>query len=141
MRLPVSKRVNSSRAPDDGGFGSADRSIEIQATDDKGYRRFDKADDSVMIEFAAALGRDIRVIPVLVDRARKPTAHERPSAIQPLAPRNVVEVRNTQFGRDAEVLIGKVHDALRGEVRYPTLADALWRTALGDKRTFAAPIR
>jgi hypothetical protein len=76
-----------------------------------------------------------------VDRARTPTADERPSAIQQLAHRNVVEVRNTQFGRDAEVLIGKVRNALLGEVRDPPLAGALWRTGLGDKRTFAAPIR
>ena len=64
------------------------------------------------IEIAAALARDIRVIPVLVDGARVPKADKLPDAIKPLVRRNAVEVRNTQFRRDAEALIERVREAL-----------------------------
>ena len=60
-------------------------------------RRLDNPDDFVTIEIAAALARDIRVIPVLVDKARMPKADKLPEPIKPLVRRNAVEVRNTQF--------------------------------------------
>jgi hypothetical protein len=90
----------------------------LDAKDDKGLRRIDKPDDFVTIEIAAALNRDIRVIPVLVDGTPMPIAAELPEALRELARRNAVDVRNTQFGRDAEVLIGKVREAV-GERQSP----------------------
>ena len=50
----------------------------LDAKDDDGRRRFDNPDDFVMIEIAAALARNIRVIPVLVDGARTPKADKLP---------------------------------------------------------------
>jgi hypothetical protein len=44
----------------------------LNAKDDEGRRRLDNPDDFVTIEIAAALARNIRVIPVLVDGARIP---------------------------------------------------------------------
>jgi formylglycine-generating enzyme required for sulfatase activity len=85
----------------------------LNARDDEGIRRIDKPDDFVAIEIAAALSRDIRVIPVLVDGAQMPKVGQLPEDLQALAHRNAVDVRNAQFGRDAEVLIGKVRDVLR----------------------------
>ena len=41
----------------------------LNAKDESGVRRLDNPDDFVTIEIAAALARDIRVIPVLVDNA------------------------------------------------------------------------
>ena len=72
------------------------------------------------IEIAAALARDIRVIPVLVDSARMPTADKLPDPIKPLVRRNAVEVRNAQFGRDAETLIAKMREALGEEAAGPS---------------------
>ena len=46
----------------------------LGAKDESGERRLDNPDDFVAIEIAAALARDIRVIPVLVDGARMPKA-------------------------------------------------------------------
>ena len=46
----------------------------LNAKDESGERRLDNPDDFVAIEIAAALARDIRVIPVLVDGARMPKA-------------------------------------------------------------------
>jgi formylglycine-generating enzyme required for sulfatase activity len=86
----------------------------LDAKDDDGRRRFDNPDDFVTIEIAAALARNIRVIPVLVDGARTPKADKLPDSIKPLVRRNAVEVRNTSFGRDAEALVDKVREALKG---------------------------
>ncbi|MBR1279330.1 toll/interleukin-1 receptor domain-containing protein [Bradyrhizobium sp. AUGA SZCCT0283] len=95
----------------------------LDAKDESGVRRLDNPDDFVTIEIAAALARDIRVIPVLVDNARMPRADKLPEAIRPLVRRNAVELRNTQFRRDAETLVARMREALvpRG------------REALGEK--------
>ena len=84
----------------------------LNAKDESGGRRLDNPDDFVAIEIAAALARDIRVIPVLVDDARMPKADKLPDPIKPLVRRNAVEVRNSQFGRDAETLITRMREAL-----------------------------
>ena len=85
----------------------------LDAKDDDGRRRFDNPDDFVAIEIAAALARNIRVIPVLIDGARTPKADKLPDSIKPLVRRNAVEVRNANFGRDAELVITKVREALK----------------------------
>jgi formylglycine-generating enzyme required for sulfatase activity len=81
---------------------------------DNGKRRLENPEDFVSIEIAAALNRDIRVIPVLVDGARMPSAADLPESLKPLVRRNAVDVRNAQFGRDAEALVKQVDEALRG---------------------------
>src|SRR5262249_31439704 len=86
----------------------------LNAKDNRGRRRFDNPDDYVTIEIAAALARNIRVIPVLVDNARMPNADKLPDSVKPLARRNAFEIRNTQFGRDAEALANKVRELLEG---------------------------
>jgi TIR domain/PDZ domain len=114
----------------------------LDAKDDSGRRRFDNPDDFVTIEIAAALARNIRVIPVLVDGARTPKADKLPDSIRPLVRRNAVEVRNTNFGRDAEALANKVGEALKGARpatgRWPFLASgAAWLMVPGRWRTVA----
>ena len=52
----------------------------LDAKDESGVRRLDNPDDFVTIEIAAALARDIRVIPVLVDNARMPKADKLPES-------------------------------------------------------------
>jgi tetratricopeptide (TPR) repeat protein len=84
----------------------------VDAKDDSGHRRLENPNDYVTAEIAAALARNIRVIPVLVDGARTPKADKLPDSIKPLVRRNAVEVRNTNFGRDAEALVNKVREAL-----------------------------
>lgn len=84
----------------------------LKATDETGCRRIDNSDDFVRTEIAAALARNIRVIPVMIDGARLPKADELPDPLKPLIRRQAVEVRNAQFHRDAEALIEKLHSAL-----------------------------
>jgi hypothetical protein len=84
----------------------------LNAKDETDQRRLDKPDDFVAIELAAALARDILVIPVLVDGTRMPKASELPASLKPFALRNAIQVRNTNFGSDAEQLITKMREAL-----------------------------
>lgn len=83
----------------------------LNAKDETDQRRLDKPDDFVAIELAAALARDIPVIPVLVDGTRMPKASELPASLKPFALRNAIQVRNTNFGSDAEQLITKMREA------------------------------
>ena len=76
----------------------------LSAKDETDQRRLDKPDDFVAIELAAALARDILVIPVLVDGTHMPKAIELPASLKPLALRNAIQLRNTNFGSDAEQL-------------------------------------
>jgi hypothetical protein len=114
----------------------------LDAKDDSGRRRFDNPDDFVTIEIAAALARNIRVIPVLVDGARTPKADKLPDSVRPLVRRNAVELRNTQFGRDAEALASKVREALTvarpARAPWPFLASAAaWLMVPGRWRMVA----
>jgi TIR domain len=84
----------------------------LNATGETGGRRIDDPDDFVRIEIAAALARNIHVIPVTIDGARLPKADELPDPLKPLIRRQAVEVRNAHFHRDAEALIEKLHRAL-----------------------------
>jgi TIR domain len=83
----------------------------LNAKGETDQRRLDKPDDFVAIELAAALARDILVIPVLVDGARMPKASELPASLKPFALRNAIQVRNTNFRSDAEQLITKMREA------------------------------
>jgi hypothetical protein len=52
------------------------------------------------------------VIPVLIDGAVMPSADVLPEVLKPLHRRNALEVRNSQFGRDAEALVQRIREAL-----------------------------
>src|SRR5215471_561151 len=99
----------------------------LNVTNEKGDRRLDAADDFVAIEIAAALARNIRVIPVLVDGARMPKAGELPKSLKPLVRRQAFDLRHTHFGRDAEALIEKIGEAI-GDKRIKV---GRWRVAAG----------
>jgi len=84
----------------------------LNAKDETNQRRLDKPDDFVAIELAGALARNILVIPVLVDGTRMPMASELPASLKPLALRNAIQIRNTNFGSDTEQLTTKIREAL-----------------------------
>jgi hypothetical protein len=87
----------------------------LDAKNESGGRRLDNPDDFVAIEITAALARNIRVIPVLVDGARMPKVGELPDPLKALARRQAVDVGQLQFGRDAAALVERVREALNGE--------------------------
>jgi tetratricopeptide (TPR) repeat protein len=84
----------------------------LNATDENGQRRLDDPNDFVALEIAAALARDIPVVPVLTDGARMPKESELPGSLKPLTRRNAVQVHRDNFGSDAEALIKKLREAL-----------------------------
>ena len=84
----------------------------LDVRNEKGDRRLEAADDFVAIEIAAALARDIRVIPVLVDGARMPQVGDLPESLKPLVNRQAIDLRHAHFGRDAEALVEKIREAL-----------------------------
>ena len=85
----------------------------LTANDEDGSRRLNQPGDYVRIEIAAALSRDIPVIPVLIDGARVPKGRDLPEEIAPLTRRQAVEVRNSHFRRDVNDLTQKIRAILR----------------------------
>jgi hypothetical protein len=76
----------------------------VSAADKDNRRRIDDPDDFVRIEIEAALKRDVRVIPVLVDGAVMPKAGELPDSLKGLARRQGLEVSPARFDADVEKL-------------------------------------
>lgn len=81
----------------------------MEVRDAQGNRRIDNPSDFVGIEIGTGLARkDLVVIPVLVDGAKMPEAADLPPHLQGLAGRNAIELRNMQFGSDAERLLRSI---------------------------------
>jgi TIR domain/Tetratricopeptide repeat len=80
--------------------------------DQRGRRRLDDPDDIVVLEIQAALEREIRVIPVLVDGAVMPDREDLPYGVQDLARRNAVRVDHETFHSDITTLLDVVERSL-----------------------------
>ena len=76
----------------------------VDARSVDGARRLDSDSDYVRLEIAAALRRDILVVPVLVRGARMPNADQLPEEIRDLAYRNAVELTHARWKSDVQVL-------------------------------------
>jgi TIR domain len=90
----------------------------LAITDDGGLRRLDHPEDFVRLEIAAALARNIRVIPALVEGARMPLPTDLPDGLQLLARRNAHDISDRRFHYDVDQLIG-VLDRVLGTVKPP----------------------
>ena len=102
----------------------------LTITDEDGKRRLDNSDDFVRLEIEAALAREIRVIPILVDGARIPRAEELPDSLSRLVRRHALELSPTRFAADTTRLL-TVLDRTLAEVHAQTAAkNALGITAL-----------
>ncbi len=73
--------------------------------DGAGKRRLDDPADFVRIETAAALARNIRVVPVLVDDAEMPRANQLPADMASLARRQALELSHKQWDATSSELI------------------------------------
>ena len=67
-------------------------------------RRLDDPEDFVRVEIEAALGRDVRVIPVLIDGAAMPKANDLPDGLKKLVRRQHIEIAHTRFDSDVDRL-------------------------------------
>jgi hypothetical protein len=85
----------------------------LTVTDEDGRRRLDDPDDIVRLEIAAALARDIRVIPILVEGAVMPRRQQLPEGLAGLARRNALSLRHESFRSDADRLLAELDSILR----------------------------
>lgn len=82
-------------------------------TSSDGYgRRLDNPNDFVRLEIAAALGSQIRVIPVLVQRAKMPRQQDLPEDLLQLTRRHAVELSDIRWKHDVSQLINTVERVL-----------------------------
>ncbi len=92
----------------------------LDARDEEGHRRLDSEHDFVRIEIAAALKRNIPVIPILLEGTRIPKSERLPKDLEGLARRNGLNVRHASFHADMDKLVR----ALRGTSPPPAPAPA-----------------
>lgn len=83
----------------------------LTAKDPSGRRRLDDPDDFIRHEIAAALSRDIPVIPVLVGGATMPTAADLPEPLKALARRQASELSDARWDFDVQKLIAAIKRA------------------------------
>jgi hypothetical protein len=88
----------------------------LAITDARGRRRLDDPDDFVRLEIEAALTRNVRVIPILVEGARLPRADELPPSLAGLVRRQALELSPARFDFDTSRLL-KVLDRTLAEMR------------------------
>jgi WD40 repeat protein len=86
----------------------------LTATDEEGQRRLDDPDDMIRLEIAAALERDILVIPILVEGAVMPRRQELPDTLAGLVRRNALSLRHDSFRSDVDRLLAAI-EPLRAE--------------------------
>ena len=84
-------------------------------TDARGRRRIDDPADFVRLEVETALGRNVRVIPLLVDHAEMPDGAELPRTLAPLVRKHALELSPSHFTRDAEELVAVLRSVLAEE--------------------------
>lgn len=102
----------------------------IDATDEKGRRKLGQEGDFVRIELAAALKRDIPVIPLLVHGAVMPSEDELPEELKPLTRRHAMEIRHTRFTADCEAIIRALTDLLPRRRRWPHIVAGVLTAAV-----------
>jgi TIR domain len=88
----------------------------LTITNDRGRPRLDDPDDFVRLEIKAALERNVRIIPILVDGAKMPRADELPAGLVGLERRQALELSPSRFEYDTSRLL-KVLDMTLAEVR------------------------
>ena len=76
----------------------------LTAPDASGRRRLDNPDDLVRLEIEAALGRNIRVIPALVQDAEMPSSDALPESLGALSRRNALELSDARWRYDIDRL-------------------------------------
>ena len=79
---------------------------------DRQGRRLDNPHDPVVGEIRTALGKGIRVIPVLIDGATMPHEEDLPTAIQAFSRLNALRLDHETFRTDTELLVVGIEQAL-----------------------------
>jgi hypothetical protein len=105
----------------------------LNARDESGGRRLDHPEDYVSLEIAGALSRaDVLVVPVLVGNAVMPATAELPPAIQALARRQAIALRDDTWEADVDRLSETIRPSIGGAAlagpgrRRPTTPASRW---------------
>ncbi|HEX7183924.1 MAG TPA: toll/interleukin-1 receptor domain-containing protein [Thermoanaerobaculia bacterium] len=98
-----------------------------------GTRRLDDSGDFVRLEVEAALARNIRIIPVLVQDAPMPRAEDLPPSLARLARRNAIEISDARWGYDVDRLAHTIREVL-GEETAAAQDPREPRAAVAEKR-------
>jgi TIR domain-containing protein len=77
----------------------------LDMRDAHGRRRLDDPNDFARLEVEAALARDVRVIPVLLQDAKMPEPEDLPDSLAPLARRHAIELSDERWDYDVGRLI------------------------------------
>jgi hypothetical protein len=105
----------------------------LAATETGGGRRLDNPRDLVRLEIAAALERDILVVPVLVENAQMPKEIELPASLKKLSRRNALELTDKRWSYDVQKLIDGLQEVVTARTPRPTAstseADSIRRAA------------
>jgi hypothetical protein len=85
----------------------------LTLTDATGGRRVDNPHDFVRLEIGAALQRNVRIIPVLVDDAVVPRPEDLPPELARLTRRNAIELSDSRWAFDVDRLIQVIEKVLQ----------------------------
>jgi len=88
----------------------------LTITDDQGQRRLDDPQDFVRLEVATALNRQLRCIPVLVERATMPPASSLPPDLAVLAKAHALDLSHARFAFDVQRLVDTMGGSF-GEIK------------------------
>src|SRR5215469_13329489 len=94
----------------------------LTVRDDQNRVRLGSQEDFVSVEVAAALKRNVEVIPVLVGGAKMPQQRELPESLQLLSRRQALEISDSHFTRDVTDLI----EALKRGASPRTVCSPKW---------------
>ena len=83
----------------------------LDTSDAQGRRRLEYPDDFVRLEIEAALGRNVRVIPVLLQDAKMPRSEELPRSLAPLTQLDAHDLSDGSWPSD----VGRLIQTLEGQ--------------------------
>jgi uncharacterized membrane protein YhaH (DUF805 family) len=86
-----------------------------------GRRRLDDPNDYVRLEIEAALRREIRVVPVLVEGAKMPSAKDLPESLEQFTRRNAYEIAHHSFASDVSELSKRIMRSLGIDAEKPNI--------------------
>jgi WD40 repeat protein len=84
----------------------------LTINDEQGHGRLENPGDFVRLEIEVALGRGVRIIPILVGGARMPHADQLPASLAKLTYRHALELSPDRFGSEFRRLLTEIESAL-----------------------------
>lgn len=84
----------------------------LDLKDKEGNRRLDNLQDYVRFEVETALGKDIPVIPILLQGVQMPSATMLPETLYDLSRRNAIRLNDDHWKSDCNLLVGILKNAL-----------------------------